>query len=500
MNGIRLALIVVAALVPRAGSAAESDPTSTQAAVESGPKRSDVMDQYTRRYAALASAVDTMRAQQTPLYLRHKPDVDVRAWAIDQCLHKLPTTSQPQQQELSQRLEAALVEAQQVLDALAAGQDFLQQKRGLLLRGIVVDGQPHPLPYAVHVPDRYDAGTTWPLFVYLHGGGGSVDQARYALDRVYSAAQAEQAKSDQPAFATQHYIKIWLPRRGDHWAEPPNEDSVFAAIADTKANYTIDPNRVYVQGFSMGGFASMHFAVRYPGELAGTGPSGMPNVGAFLPFVENLTNLPVYLCHGARDDTCLPNNSATLFDRLRAGPYDAMFLQDAQLGHGTPAETRAGQEFWLMSKTRTQWPHRVVYVTDDPRYHRAYWVDILKLEPIVKPLLAKMPADFQGTPPTLSSVQATRYTIGKQAILEPLPDQPLARIDAARAQPGEFTVKTDHIESFAILLSPDLAPPGEPLKVSIDSQPALTLPWPPDNRLVFTRAPDASWHPAPGRP
>jgi len=334
------------------------------------------------------------------------------------------------------------------------------------------------------------------LFVYLHGGGGSVDQARYALDRVYAAAKAEQETSAPPALATGHYIKIWLPRRGEHWADADNEDSVFAAIDDMKANYNIDADRVYVQGFSMGGFASMHFAVRYPGELAGSGPSGMPNVGAFLPFVENLTNLPMYLCHGSRDDTCQPDNSLMLFDRLRAGSYDAMLVLDAQLGHGTPAETRAGQEFWLLSKRRDRCPRRVVYVTDDLRYHRAYWIDILELPTVIKPLRAKMPDDFDGDPPRIGSIEATRYTIKEQAVLEPLTDQPLARIEAVCIKPGEFEVTTEHIDSFAILLSAELARPDEALTVAVDGQPALTRPWPDDGRLILVRGPDGRWEPA----
>ena len=104
-----------------------------------------------------------------------------------------------------------------------------------------------------------------------------------------------------------------------------------------------------------------------------------------------------------------------------------------------------------------------------------------------------MPDDFGGGPPRIGSIEATRYTINKQAVLEPVANQPLARIEAVCIKPGEFEVTTEHIDSFAILLNAELARPDEAVTVSVDGQPALTRPWPDDGRLVFVRGSDGTW-------
>ncbi|HUW83587.1 MAG TPA: hypothetical protein VMZ31_12415 [Phycisphaerae bacterium] len=69
----------------------------------------------------------------------------------------------------------------------------------------------------------------------------------------------------------------------------------------------------------------------------------------------------------------------------------------------------------------------------------------------------------------------------------------IARIEAVCSRPGEFAVTTVHIESFAILLNTELARPGEALTVSVDAQPALTLPRPGDDRLILVKGSDGTW-------
>jgi poly(3-hydroxybutyrate) depolymerase len=404
--------------------------------------------------------------KRNPLYQRYAVDLELRVWAIAETIKTLGQPDAPE--NLGARTEAALEEAEGLLDSFDQGQDALAQRRGMVVRGFRAPGQDHPQPYGIHVPQAYDPGKAWPLFIYLHGGRGGIPQDRFAMDRLAPAAPPAPAAAagfrapasqpaTQPALALpsmiEQMLKIWLPRRGGNWAEPINEQSVFAAIADVKANYNVDADRVYVQGFSLGGFATVHYAIRFPDAFAGAGPSGMTKDYDVLPFAENLAHVPMFLCHGTLDDTCDVNTTRHLFGRLRDWRYDAVFQEEVRVRHQTTELARAAQEAWLLTKRRNPWPDKVVYVTDNPRYHRAYWVDIVEIEALA--------------------------------------EKELARVEAIRNGPGDFAMHTQHVVSLAIVLDEAIAPRGKPVTVSINDHGPVTYPWPEDGRLVL-RVPAAS--------
>ena len=413
---------------------------------QDNPPERQTMETLKTRAASLNARLQT--AKDRPLYQHRAADLELRTWTIAESLKASDQPNPPA--NLATRIDTGLREAEGLLDALDRGQDSLAQQRGMVVRGLRVSGQDHPQPYGTHVPKAYDADKAWPLFIYLHGGGGSVAQDRFALDRLAPAAPTG-SPAMQPAAPTgapiERMLKIWLPRRGGNWAEPINEESIFAAIADVKANYHVDINRIYVQGFSLGGFATVHYAIRFPDTFAGAGPSGMTKDYDVLPLAENLAQVPMYLCHGTLDDTCDVKTTAGLFDRLKDLRYDAVFQEEVRLQHQSTDLARAGQEAWLLTKTRNPWPDKVIYVTDNARYHRAYWIDIVQLDT--------------------------------------LPEKSVARIEAVRQGPGHFAVHTQRISSFTIVLDEAIAPPGKPVTISINDQEPKTYPWPEDSRLVL---------------
>lgn len=401
------------------------------------------MQQQSKRLEALRSSVQAGVAQESSLCARHREDLELRVWAVAEGMEKL--ASPDPRKDLAGKVEAALQESEGLLRDLQAGRDSLANRRGMVVRAIRVAGQDHPQPYAIYVPAGYDAGRGWPLFIYLHGGG-KIEQAIFALDRLAPASPPASQPTTQPAGPIDQMLKIWIPRRGDGWTDPVNDESVLGAIADVQANYNVDVDRIYVQGFSLGGFATMHYAVRLPDVFAGAGPSGMTADYDVLPFAENLTNVPTYICHGSQDDVCDVRNSLRVFDRLKTLRLDAVFREEALVQHASTDLARAGQEAWLLAKTRKAWPDRVVYVTDRPRYHKAYWIDIVRTGP--------------------------------------LSEHALARIEAVRSGPGQFTVRTERVQAFAILLNEAIGPVGKPVTVAVNGQEARTYPWPADGRLV----------------
>lgn len=357
------------------------------------------------------------------------------------------------EEALAGAIDLAIDEAEDVIRAVIGGGDPFGDDDGTLrLRALEVPGRTGPIPCAVLTPPGFRQRQQWPAFVYLHGGLNDVNLSRYAVERAADAMRRRQ-QAPNGSFATTEAVKIWLPRQGDHWPENPNRETLFTALRFLQEQYRAEEDRIYLQGFSMGGFATMYYATRFPDRFAGAGPSGVPNSGAHLPFLDNLANLPVYLCHGARDDTCDVVHARAIYRGLLERQCDCAYLEEARLSHGTGAEARAGQEYWLLGKSRVREPRRVRYTTDDPSCHTAYWVDLRELSPEVRPLTADMPADWTEPAPPIVSLRATSASIHRRLALRALPGA-IAQVDAAVREPGRLEVHTRHIRTLS------LNPPG----------------------------------------
>jgi len=321
-----------------------------------------------------------------PLYLRNRAHLEVRQWAIREGLSwKLDPAKHAEPIRMISRM---IAETNMILEHAEKGRDLFAEARGgaSFIRGVYVKGGKDPIPYAIRVPSTYDGERSWPLFIYFHGGGGRVNLASMALRRrpipLGSAGAATASRDDisgrskrpLPAgvYAADHYIKIWPFNFRRTWIAPDVDDYVFACIEDVKKAYNVNVDRFYTQGFSAGGHGVWGLTARYPDRFAGAGPSGANSATARLR-AENFLNVPVYICHGLRDDTQLASMfSRPMFEKLKAWGYDAVYAEDVRLAHSTPADLRAGQEFWLLSRRRNRWPKRVIFVTDNIRYHKAY--------------------------------------------------------------------------------------------------------------------------------
>jgi polyhydroxybutyrate depolymerase len=124
--------------------------------------------------------------------------------------------------------------------------------------------------YIVHVPPGYKSGTTLPLVIMLHGGGGTAKAA------MWETGWAE--KADQAGFLAVFPNALPPdPSRPGHFARNPqlwNDGSdrfypgqkspddvrfIAALLDDVSARLAVDKSRIFVTGFSNG--ASMSFLV-----------------------------------------------------------------------------------------------------------------------------------------------------------------------------------------------------------------------------------------------
>ncbi len=195
------------------------------------------------------------------------------------------------------------------------------------------------LPYELYVPGDYDATRKYPVVLVLHGAGQRL-QPLYMLLARYQEATAWAVDSE----AGHNQCIVVSPQvtaaEGNGWTEfmKPYDKSLRTA-EDIKAEvdpyelqdwgiaahnllkviedeYSVDTDRVYATGLSMGGFGSYALAVAYPEDFAAISPvcGGLdPEQAAVL--AEN--EIAVWHTHSKDDDQ-------VLFDDFGQTSIDAM--------------------------------------------------------------------------------------------------------------------------------------------------------------------------------
>jgi pimeloyl-ACP methyl ester carboxylesterase len=302
---------------------------------------------------------------------------------------------------------------------LLAGQAPWTTQKSRRLHGFVsaLDGSVQP--YGLRIPDSYDGSKPVKLYVWLHGRDRALTEAAF-LDR----AQKITPGGTNPADDGQIQLDVYGRWNGIayHWA---GEVDVFEAIAAVRARYKIDPDRILLRGFSMGGCGAWHIALHHPGYFAaaeigaGTWPlrSQLPGFPPYqagpLRIYENIIdwslnafNLPI-AGHGGENETgtsSIPppapgsKSRGQLESSLRVraqlekegfpaegDPFDlhlpgtsARFFISKNTGHGTGPEVRAKLDAFLKlhgDRGRLS-PDHIRFVTFTTRYPHSHWVTV----------------------------------------------------------------------------------------------------------------------------
>lgn len=168
----------------------------------------------------------------------------------------------------------------------------------------------------------------------------------------------------------------------DTWNTVHGEAFVLTLIELAKVRYEIDPDRVYVAGFSMGGTGSFHMAGRHPDLLAGAIPAHGVLMAAPKSQVEsleeieqmqygilpNVRNLPVYFYTGRDDRNCRPWTFVYGWDLLQelkaddpGGYEDIRFRIWPDLAHSFPPGEPSKGLKWIAEKRRDTFPEKLVW-------------------------------------------------------------------------------------------------------------------------------------------
>ena len=197
------------------------------------------------------------------------------------------------------------------------------------------------LRYLLYLPRDYgQRDVSWPMILYLHGGMGRGDDFEkmswYPLPRML-----REPGHDFPFIAL-------MPQcpENDIW----DSEALHALVDEVSASYAIDPDRIYLVGYSMGGTGAWRLALAYPERFAAAAPmSGYADPAR----AARLKGVPVWVFHGAKDDRVPPNESEKMVAALEAAGADVRFSLDPERGHSPPSDEEHMRLFeWLLTYRR----------------------------------------------------------------------------------------------------------------------------------------------------
>ena len=165
------------------------------------------------------------------------------------------------------------------------------------------------LDYLLYLPDGY-TGKPTPLLLYLHGGGESGGDV--------GRLQAKGLPKLLEAGMTLPFI-VLVPHNPDPDKFFPNT-LVSALLDEVTASYRIDASRIYLTGYSRGGFGAWHLAMQRPETFAALVPVA---AGGLATYAFRLQHVPVWAFHGSRDETVPLSYGAAMVEALSAAGGDA---------------------------------------------------------------------------------------------------------------------------------------------------------------------------------
>ena len=149
-----------------------------------------------------------------------------------------------------------------------------------------------PRSYTVYVPRAYDPAEPMPLVLALHGRGGNGRGMAY-LSNFNELAEREGIIVVYPD---------GLNREWSYLDRGPDDVGFLTRLVDDVArDLAVDPQRVYVTGFSNGGFMTQRLACEAPDTFAAFASVGATLSPNFVSLCEGAPAVPILLMHGTAD-------------------------------------------------------------------------------------------------------------------------------------------------------------------------------------------------------
>ena len=275
----------------------------------------------------------------------------------------------------------------------------LNRAHGLQVRGYRSEIDGSAQPYGLEIPANIDLtlgpkAPKVPLYVWLHGRGDKTTDLHFIQQRLSKPGQFKISDG------------IVLHPFGRHCMgyKSAGEIDVLDAIEHTISEYPVDPDRIALMGFSMGGAGAWHIGAHYAQHFAvvhaGAGFAetaeynrlqlanyphpvvqklwGNYDVPAY---ARNLLNIPVVAYSGEVDKQKQAADLMT--ETLAQHGHTLDHIIGKGMGHKYDDKSRAQVLAYIrqaLNQGRDHFPKKIHLQTRTLRYNRHHWVEIIGLK------------------------------------------------------------------------------------------------------------------------
>lgn len=227
------------------------------------------------------------------------------------------------------------------------------------------------------------------LYISLHGGGGAPPEVN---DGQWNNQKQLYRPVEGLYFVPRSPTDSW-----NMWHQEYMDDFLRKTIAAAVLFEGVNPDKVYILGYSAGGDGLYQLAPRMADHWAAASMmAGHP--GDARP--EPLRNLPfaIYMGgqDGAYDRNSLAREWSTILDRLAVAEGDGSYVHDTHIyedcGHWMLHRDTIAIP-WMAQFTRNAWPKRVIWVQDDVLRDNFYWLGVPEIH---RRQGARIVADIDG--------------------------------------------------------------------------------------------------------
>lgn len=200
--------------------------------------------------------------------------------------------------------------------------------------------------YQVFVPAGYRAGQPVPAILFLHGAGerGTDNQKQI---QVGLGPYVKARGSNFPFLAVFPQAEDKQSPLLTPWtAGQPDAERALKILDQVQQQYSIDPKRISLVGWSMGGYGAWSLGAAHPDKWAAVvALSG----GGDPATAVNLKDVPVWAFHGSRDQVVPPSASQAMVEALKAAGGNVTYNEFPNAGHTIFGETFGNDGFvtWL---------------------------------------------------------------------------------------------------------------------------------------------------------
>lgn len=198
------------------------------------------------------------------------------------------------------------------------------------------------IPYRLLVPANYDATKKYPLVLFFHGAGERGSDNAAQLKHGANLFTKPENRAQFPCFVLapqcphgQQWVN--MPWGNDSGTRPPQPSAAMQLALDAldavQKEFSVDPQRLYVTGLSMGGYATWDCITRFPDRFAAAAPiCGGGDEKTVTPAVAKV---PVWAFHSFDDNVVKVKRTRQMIAAMRAAGGSPKYFEYFGLGHNS---------------------------------------------------------------------------------------------------------------------------------------------------------------------